>query len=99
MRKGLEDIKHMVRDVPYPFLLPDGLRAYHYYIADAGHCIMCVLKCHLNEAKDDMDSYEIPVPVRYVLETGYKIVDGYVIIEAKYDSAFGLDVDEKYYEY
>lgn len=41
MRKSLEDIKHMVKPIKY-FNLPEELRPYNYYIADGGHCIMCV---------------------------------------------------------
>ena len=61
MRKSLQDIKHMVRTTPYPGKLPRELEPYHYYILDAGHCITCVLECHLEEARNDMDMYELPV--------------------------------------
>jgi hypothetical protein len=97
-RKSQEDIKHMVSKRPYAGL-PAELESYHYYISDSGHCIMCVLKCHLKEAKDDMDSYEIPVPVKYVVEKGYRFLDEYVIVEAKYALPFGLNVDDKYTEF
>ena len=60
---------------------------------------MCVLKVHLEKARGDMDGYEIPVPVKYVIEQGYIIDSGYVIVDAKYDSIFGLVVDEKYNEW
>lgn len=99
-RKSHESIKHMVSMRPYSRALPEELKPYHYYISDSGHSIMCVLECHLAEAqKSSMDDYEIPIPVKYVLEKGYRFVDGYVIVDAKYDLPFGLDVDEKYSEY
>jgi hypothetical protein len=100
MRKSLEDIKHMVKMIPYPGVLSEKLKPYHYYIADGGHCIMCVLKLHLEEAKSgSIDDYELPVPVKYVLEKGYEIIDDYVIVEAEYDSTFGLVMDDNYFEY
>jgi hypothetical protein len=61
---------------------------------------MCVLETHLEEArKSSMDDYELPVPVKYVLEKGYRFVDGYVVVEAEYSEELGLMVDDKYSEY
>jgi hypothetical protein len=95
-RKSQEDIKHMISKRPYANLPPE-LEPYHYYVSDSGHCIMCVLECHVNET--NKDEYELPVPVRYVFEKGYRIVNGYVVVEAKYNLPFGLDVDDKYTEF
>jgi len=95
-RKSLQNIKHMVSKRPYHGLPPE-LEQYHYYISDSGHCIMCVLECHLS--KSSKDDYELPVPVKYVLEKGYRFVDGYVVVEAKYGLPLGLDVDDKYTEF
>jgi hypothetical protein len=99
MRKSLRDIAHMVQKRPYPGVMPEELKPYHYYLLDCGHSIMCVLELHLVEAKGSMDDYEVPVPVRYVLGNGYRLVDGYVIVEADYDSEIGLIVDDKYSEF
>lgn len=100
MRKSLQDIIHMVRNVPYPKDLPDELKPYNYYVIDGGHSIMCVLEKHLKEIENiDMDMHEVAVPVKYVLEKGYRFVDGYVVVEAPYDQSFGLEVEEGYYEY
>jgi hypothetical protein len=100
MRKSLQNIAHMVQKRSYPGTLPKELEFYHYYILDSGHSIMCVLEVHLAEAiKIGMDGYEVPVPVKYVLEKGYRIVDGYVIVDAEYDDVLGLVVDEKYSEF
>lgn len=99
MRKSLQDIKHMVKPIKY-FDLPEELKPYNYYIADCGHCIMCILEMHLKQAQQtDMDDYEITVPVKYVLEKGYRLVNGYVVVEAEYDPNFGLDVDDRYFEF
>lgn len=100
MRKSLEDIKNIVSKKPYHKTIPEELEPYRYYILDSGHCIMCVLECHLAEAKEAcMDDYEIPVPIKYVLEKGYRVIDDYVIVDAPYNDIFGLEVDEKYYEF
>ena len=99
MRKSLLDIQHMVKNIPYPGTMPDELKNHHYYILDSGHCIMCVLEYHLEEAQGDMDMYEVPVPVKCVLENGYKKEGDYIIIGAQYDSILGLVVDDKYSEF
>lgn len=99
MRKSLQDIAHMVQKRTYPGKLPDELKPYHYYLLDAGHVIMCVLECHLEEAKEDMDNYELGVPPKYVMEKGYRFIDGYVIVDAPYNMEIGLDVEDEYYEY
>lgn len=105
LRKSLEDIAHILKDIPYPKLLPKELIEYHYYLIDAGHSIMCVLQCYLEEAKksNEFDLYEVPVPVKYVLAQEYQFLDTpngkYVLINGEYDPKLGLIVDEKYYEY
>lgn len=99
MRNSLKNIAHMVREIAYKGNLPEELKPYHTYLLDAGHSIMCILEGHLDKAqKSGMDDYEIPVPVKYVLEKGYKIVDGYVLVDAEYDNSLGLMVDEEYTE-
>jgi hypothetical protein len=100
-RESLKDIAHMVREIEYPSDLPDALKPHHYYITDSGHSIMCVLKSMLSKAKETGNYFmcELPVPVKYVLEAGFEIVDGHIVVDAKYDSFIGLDVDEKYTEY
>lgn len=100
LRKSMKDIKHMVSKRTYSKGFPAELQPYFYYISDSGHCIMCVLECHLEEAQQSsMDDYELPIPIRYVLEKGYRLIDVYVVVDAPYDSAIGLDIDEKYYEF
>jgi hypothetical protein len=99
MRKSLEDIKHMVEMRFYPNPIPDELIPYHAYIRDCGHSIMCVLECHLSETNGNYDDYELPVPVKYVLEKGYRIQNGYVIVDAEYNEEYGLMVDDQYTEW
>jgi len=100
LRKSLQDIAHMIQKRPYSGQLPEELKPYHYYISDSGHSIMCVLETHLGEAqKSNMDDYEVPVPVKYVVEKGYRFVDQYIVVDAEYDNNFGLMVDDRYSEY
>lgn len=100
IRKSLQGIAAYVSKRPYieTPAIPDKLEPYHYYIKDSGHCIVSVLETHLGVAQKEnkMDDYEVPIPVKYVLENGYRIVDGYVVVDAPYDPILGLDVDEKY---
>ncbi len=100
MRKSLQDIEHMVREVPYEGDLPDELKEFRYYISDSGHCILCILRSNLDKARQsDMYTFEMPIPARYVLENGYEIFNGHVVVDAEYSSSHGLIVDESYFEY
>ena len=51
LRKSLQGIAHMASKKAYPGKLPPELEPYHYYIADGGHSVMCVLECHLKETQ------------------------------------------------
>lgn len=42
--------------------------------------------------------FECPFPVKYVLNNGYKIYNNHVICDGKYDTTFGLEIDEKWFE-
>lgn len=82
--------------------IPEELKEFNYFYADNdnGHVIMAIPECLLKEASEDgdLDMYECPIPVKYVLEKGYQIYDNHIICDAEYDSDFGLMVDEVYYE-
>ena len=47
----------------------------------------------------DLWQYEIPVPVKYVLENGYHEFEGYIVTDVEYDDEMGAIIDDKYYEY
>ena len=102
MRKSLEDLdQSMIRKVDdYPGL-PEELNEYCYHISDSGYSIMAIPEVLIKEHFGDMElwQYEVPMPVRYVLEKGYKKFEGYLVVEAKYDDELGLMVDEEYYDY
>ncbi|MCY9746371.1 hypothetical protein [Paenibacillus larvae] len=98
-RKSLSTIEHMVRDMDYPGL-PKELEPYHAYLLDGGHSIMAVLEMHWKDALEgNPDSYELPIPVKYVLQHGYRKDGDYLIVNAAYDPNTGLMVDEDYTEY
>lgn len=99
LRKSLEDIAAYVSKRPCQSLdIPEDLEPYHYYIADAGHCIQCVPRVFLADAqrKNDMDGYETPVPAKYVLEKGYERYGDYLIADVPYDPELGVVVDDRY---
>lgn len=81
--------------------LPDDLKPFNYYYNDGetGHVIMAIPTCLLKEAEKDgdLDMFECPFPVKYVLEKGYIIHKNHIICDAKY-GMFGLEILEKYYE-
>ena len=82
--------------------LPDELKEFNYYYNDGetGHVIMAIPESLLGEAEEDgdLDMFECPFPVRYILEKGYEIYKDHVVCEAEYDSVFGLDIEEKWFE-
>lgn len=81
--------------------LPEELREFNYYFPDCGHSIMAIPECKLSEAIEDgdLDMFECPFPVKYVLQKGYRIYEKHVICEAEYHPAFGLSIDEEWDEF
>ena len=61
---------------------------------------MAIPECLLKEAEQngDLDMFECPFPVKYVLEKGYKIYKNHVVCDGKYDSKIGLDIEEKWFK-
>ena len=100
MRRSHKGLTGITKD-NYPGL-PEELKEFNYYYNDndTGHVIMAVPKCLLSEAekKGDLDMYECPFPVKYVLENGYRIYKNHVICNGTYNETFGLMIDQKYYE-
>lgn len=92
--------RRYVRKDNYPGL-PEALEEYNYWIADAGRCIMAIPTALMEEAhaNGDLDMFEVPMPVKYVLAKGWTIAYGHVIVEAEYDNTLGLIVPEGYEEW
>lgn len=102
MRKSLEDLnaKYVRKIDNYPGL-PEELREYCYRLSDAGYVIMAIPEKLLKEHFCEMDlwRYEVGIPVKYVLEKGYRFFEGYVSVDAPYDGELGLDAGDEYYEF
>ena len=101
MRKSLLDIAAAVRDVPYPRPLPDTIQHLHCYVLDSGHCILAVPEVFLGKADNDYSDYEVPLPVKYVLEKGWKAIPNTdsISVRVPYDPIFGATVPGKYSEW
>lgn len=85
----------------YHSRLSDELGLLYCYLPDSGHCILCMLKEHYQDAMlfEEMVEFLIPLPVKtvqrsYVLQQGIPIVSG-----VKYDSMIGAQVPEDDYEF
>lgn len=101
IRKSLADIAHGLRDIPYPGELPREVRHLHAYLADSGHCLMAVpLALRDFAMMDGISDYEIPLPVKYVLEKGYTQIgaDG-ICVDVPYDSEIGVLIPDGYDEF
>lgn len=102
MRRSLRDLNpNMVKKIDdYPGL-PDELKEYCYWLADAGYVIMAIPAALMDKAWHAMEPemYEVGIPVKYVLEKGYRKWEEYIVVDAPYNSEIGLVVDERYTEY
>lgn len=84
-------------------IVPDELKEFNWYVADSGHSIMAVPKSLYVKAKEmngNLYDYEVTLPVRYVLEKGYSIVndngENHVIVDVIYNEEYGAIVDSEY---
>ena len=100
MRRSHEGLREITKDNYVG--LPEELKDFNYYYNDGetGHVIMAIPECLLNEADEngDLDMFECPFPVKYVLQKGYRIYKNHIICEGKYDEIFGLDIDSQWFE-
>lgn len=99
MRKSQEGL-YGVRKDNYPNL-SEELRKFNYYYPDAGHSIVAVPECLLERAEKsgDLEMYEVPFPVKYVLEKGYRLYKGIVVCDAPYNWNYGLEIPSGYDEF
>lgn len=101
IRRSLADLNpKMVKKDNYPGL-PEVLREFNYYLDDSGHCIMAIPECLLPEAEKngDLELFEVPVPVKYIIENGCYIYKKHVICDVEYDPIFGMVVPDEYREF
>lgn len=99
MRKSLEHLQGVEKDSYKE--LPSELTEFNYYIPDCGNIIMAIPECLLKRAEENgnLDMFECPFPVKYVLEKGYRVYENHIICDGIYDNDTGLHVDGCYYEY
>ncbi|MBU1014781.1 MAG: hypothetical protein KKG99_17440 [Bacteroidetes bacterium] len=74
--------------------LPPELSEWYCYTIDGGHNILSILKIHY---QDDMvfTDYLVPCPVKAVLEKGYEIKNGFVVVDLPYSKELGVIIDGK----
>ena len=103
-RRSVFYMQLMTLDNSYPGDLPEELKHFHYYIVREGHCLMIIPRNYLKTAleNNELDDYEIQIPVKYVLEKGYEFVEGhpnYIVGNFDYDEELQrVDVPIEYYE-
>lgn len=81
--------------------LPEELKKFNYYYKDDnGHVIMAVPESLLEEAKHkgNLDVFEVPMPVKFVLKVGYRMICDHVVVQAEYDRNFGVMIPDEFYE-
>lgn len=101
VRPSLQDVPFMVKPIDYPASLPAELQAAHVYLLDNGHCIMCLLKQHEDMwgKTNNRYAYEVPVPVKYMLQNEYHVYNGFIVVDLPYDDNFGVDVPDGFSEF
>ncbi len=113
VRRSLRGIQGLIDfEKSYHKQLPKELERNYVYLKDCGHNIICVLESSIankNVGAQNLWKYEIPVPVKYVLEKGYREGlfclkdnpedEGIIFIEAPYSDECGLLVDSSYDEF
>lgn len=83
--------------------LPDNLREFNYYCEDYGHVVMAIPQCFEYEARLSGDpwTYEIAVPCKYILRSGYTIVhfkkDFYIVCDVDFQNGKPI-FEEEYIE-
>lgn len=102
MRKSLQDLNpRMIRKVDdYPGL-PEELKELCYWVADTGYAIMAIPSDAIGKAWYTMDpeDYEIPMPVKYVLEKGWTHYENCIVVECRYSHEIGAIIPGGYNEY
>lgn len=101
MRRSHEGLNLGIIKKDYYRGLPEELKEFNYYYSDGdtGHVVMAIPKCLLEQAEKngDLDMFECPIPCKYVLEHGYKVYKGHVVVDVPY-GMFGAEVDNRYFE-
>jgi hypothetical protein len=102
VRKSLESLKHTINYTKQYSNLPIELKPFYVYLADTGHSIMGIAKMLLDSTQfsgAELWELEAAIPVKYVLTHSFTLYHGHIVIDVPYDKNFGIDVDDKYFEY
>lgn len=91
-------------DIPYPGKANEKLLAWHIYLSDAGHSILCIIE-ELEEkafsGKNEPWNYLVPVPVQLAQE-GFEVKHGYILptdARLSYSNKVGLLLPDGYDEF
>jgi hypothetical protein len=69
-------------------------------VPDSGKCILAIPDLFLDNALvGKPERYQVSLPVKYVLEKGWRVISGHIFVKVPYDSFVGAQVPEEYYEY
>ncbi len=103
IRQSVFDMQVMTLDNEYPGYLPEELKPFHYCFVREGHVLMVIPRNYVEKALEEgLDDYEIQIPVKYVLEKGYKFLEqnpNYIVGNFDYDDELQrVDVPTEYYE-
>lgn len=84
----------------YHSTLPPDISAWYCYLSDCGHSILCLPECLADEASatDNVQDFLAPVSVKTVLR-GYRMREGYVVVDVEYDRLFGISTPDEDDEY
>lgn len=114
VRRSLQGIQGLIDfEKSYHKQLPRELERNYVYLKDCGHNIMCVLEPSIANrdigGAQNLWKHEVPVPVKYVLEKGFREGlfclndnpedEGVIFIDAPYSAEYGLLVDSSYDEF
>lgn len=100
IKEGLASFPHALIDYPYHSSLPPELEEWHCYTIDGGHSIYCLVKSLADKAFETnrVDDYMVAISVKTVLR-GYQMREGYVVVDAVYDSLVGVECIEDDFEF
>ena len=79
--------------------MPKELEEFSYWVSDLGYCLIAIPECFIPdvEQKKDPFLYEMPMPLNYVKEKGYRLYQGHLVVDAPCDRKLGLPIPEKYF--
>jgi hypothetical protein len=82
---------YLVEGVQYHSPLPPRVAEWHYYSAEVGHSVLCLLKAEYAPGLRTLEyiGWLVQIPVKSVLR-GYEIQGGFVVVDVPYDYNTGV---------